>query len=176
MLKKILIKLILVVCLLVPALIANDKPEPTTTGKYDSPYGYWKTIDDKTNTAKSVMKLEEKEGKLYGRIVKLLKKDPKTLCKECPGERKNKPMLGMNILWGLSYDPDDEEWSGGFIMDPNTGNIYRTYVALKQDGNVLKVRGYIGFALLGRTQYWYRLNSPDEVQVDPRFRKENKKK
>jgi uncharacterized protein (DUF2147 family) len=51
---------------------------------------------------------------------------------------------------------DGEEWSGGTIMDPNNGKTYKCYLTLEEEDK-LKVRGYIGFSLIGRTQYWYRL-------------------
>ena len=60
----------------------------------------------------------------------------------------------MVIIDGLSEDGD--EWNDGKILDPKTGKIYKCYISL-EDENKLKVRGYIGFALLGRTQYWHKV-------------------
>jgi len=59
----------------------------------------------------------------------------------------------MDILFGLKKDGD--EWNGGKILDPKSGKIYKCYITLK-DENTLKLRGYIGFSLLGRTEYWQR--------------------
>lgn len=124
-----------------------------------SPAGYWMTIDDETNQPKSVVHLEVRNGVLYGRIVKLLnpsKKDPK--CEECSGDKQNKPVEGLEILWGLK--PDGDEWNGGYILDPKSGKEYRCSVEVTDGGNALKVRGYIGISLLGRTQQWRRSSAP----------------
>ena len=59
----------------------------------------------------------------------------------------------MIILKGLKKDGD--EWSGGKILDPENGSIYKCYIELIEK-NKLKIRGYIGFSLLGRTEYWFR--------------------
>lgn len=120
-----------------------------------SPVGLWTTIDDETNQPKSVVQLELRNGVLFGRVVELInpkEKDPK--CEECSGDKKNKPIQGLEIMWGLKADGG--EWSGGFVLDPESGNEYRCYVEVLDGGQRLKVRGYLGIALLGRTQYWRR--------------------
>ena len=91
-----------------------------------------------------------------GKIIKVLKSDdgPNPVCKECDGERKNKPIEGMTILWGLSKDGD--EWNGGQILDPKNGKIYKAKMSLDDGGRKLNVRGYIGFSLMGRSQVWLR--------------------
>jgi uncharacterized protein (DUF2147 family) len=65
-----------------------------------------------------------------------------------------KPIVGLEILQGLEKE-SDSEWEGGEILDPKNGNVYSCYIEL-QSADKLKVRGYLGIALLGRTQYWYR--------------------
>lgn len=121
-----------------------------------SPIGTWKTIDDKSGKEKSYVKIyETKSGKLQGEVVKILtpgKENAK--CTECEGERKNKPIKGMVIMWGLEKDGD--EWNDGHILDPNSGKQYKCYIKLI-DKNKLEVRGYLGFSLLGRTQTWIRV-------------------
>lgn len=120
-----------------------------------SPTGTWVTIDDETGKPKSHVQISERGGKLYGKVVELI--NPRfTICGECEGDKKDQPIKGMEILWGLS--PDGDEWNGGYIMDPANGKEYKCKIEL--DGaNTLKVRGYIGFSLLGRTQTWQRLES-----------------
>lgn len=117
--------------------------------------GTWKTIDDETGEAKSYVQIYEVKGKLYGKITKLLKESQDKLCTECTGKDKDKPIVGLTILKNLSKD--GEEYGGGTIMDPNNGKVYKCYITL-EDKDKLKVRGYIGFSLIGRTQYWYRVN------------------
>ncbi len=122
-----------------------------------TPVGKWKTIDDKTGKPKSIVAIWEEGGKLYGKVDQLLDPkpdDPNPVCKKCDGELKDKPILGMRILWDLSKSGDT--WSGGRIMDPDNGKTYRCNVTLSDGGKKLLVRGFIGMALLGRTQTWLR--------------------
>ncbi|OCB78628.1 DUF2147 domain-containing protein [Flavobacterium crassostreae] len=117
--------------------------------------GKWKTIDDQTGKAKSIVEIYEKSGKIYGKVVEILDAShAKDLCQNCPGEDAKKPILGLNVIKGLSKD--GTEYNSGEIIDPKTGKIYKCLIELEQKDK-LKVRGYIGFALMGRTQYWYRV-------------------
>jgi|SRR5690606_2922049 len=121
-----------------------------------SPVGTWKTIDDKTGKEKGYVRIyETKSGKLQGEVVKILtagKENAK--CTECEGDRKNKPIKGMVIMWGLEKDGD--EWNDGHILDTNSGQQYKCYIKLI-DKNKLEVRGYLGISVLGRTQIWERI-------------------
>lgn len=122
-----------------------------------SPVGHWKTIDDKTNKEKSLVEIYEDNGELKGKIIKLLHpdaNDPDPKCHECPGEFKNKPIVGLVFLWGLKKNGN--EYTDGHILDPKNGKIYKAKVSLNDDGKKLNVRGFIGFSLLGRTQVWLR--------------------
>jgi len=117
--------------------------------------GKWKTIDDETGKEKSIVEIYQTDGKIYAKVVKLLKKDEENkVCENCKGANKNKPIKGMIIISGLTKD--DNEWNGGKILDPKTGNEYKCYLTL-ENHDKLKVRGYLGFAILGRTQYWYKV-------------------
>lgn len=117
-----------------------------------SPVGTWKTIDDETGKAKSHIEIYEKDGKLHGKIVKLLQAPEDTKCDKCEGSRKGKPLVGMTILWNLKKD--DSEWEDGTILDPAKGKTYDAKIWL-EGKDKLKVRGYIGF--LYRTQTWHRV-------------------
>lgn len=115
--------------------------------------GVWKTIDDETGEAKSHLELFEGNGKLYGKVVKLLKSAPDKKCDKCPGERKDQPILGMIVL--VEMVKKDGFYQNGSILDPEKGKWYTCKLWLKDgDPNVLVVRGYIG--PFYRTQYWYR--------------------
>jgi len=117
--------------------------------------GKWKSIDDETGEAKSIIEIYKKDGKVYGKIVEILNKDRQDAkCTECDGANKDKPILGMVIMNGLEKDGD--EYDGGTILDPQSGKVYKCLIEL-EEANKLKVRGYIGFSLLGRTQYWTRV-------------------
>ncbi|MDT0554477.1 DUF2147 domain-containing protein [Patiriisocius hiemis] len=117
--------------------------------------GKWKTIDDETGEAKSIVEIYQRDGKVYGKVVEILNKDRQDAkCEDCEGEDKDKPVLGLEIIKGL--EKDDDEYNGGKILDPQNGKLYKCYITLEEDDK-LKVRGYIGFSLIGRTQYWYRV-------------------
>ena len=116
--------------------------------------GKWKTIDDNTGKAKSIVEIFEENGKVYGKVIEILNPDRQdALCDNCSGADEGQPILGMTIIRGLKKDGD--EYNSGKILDPESGKLYKCYIELEEDDS-LKVRGYIGFSLLGRTQYWQR--------------------
>ena len=118
--------------------------------------GIWITQDDETGRKKSEVFLYKNEGKLYGKILNLLLEEDKgKLCVNCKGENKNLPIKGMVIIKDLKII--DKSWEDGTILDPKSGKTYSCYITF-EDENTLKVRGYIGFSLLGRTQKWIRKN------------------
>jgi uncharacterized protein (DUF2147 family) len=131
----------------------------THAGTYDpaSPVGRWRTIDDETKAERSIVEISDVGAQLQGRILKVFPQpgdNPDQLCTACEGERKNQPIVGMVFLWGLKRDRD--EWTGGGILDPKNGKTYNAKISLIDRGEKLRVRGYIGTPLVGRTQVWLR--------------------
>lgn len=119
-----------------------------------SPAGTWTTIDDKTGAKRAVVSLSVSGGMLSGTIVKVYPQAGDTgMCNNCPGAFKGKKVQGLGFVWGLK-DQGNGVWSGGSILDPKTGKIYKAKMTL--DGNKLYVRGYVGVSALGRTQTWVR--------------------
>jgi uncharacterized protein (DUF2147 family) len=119
--------------------------------------GKWKTIDDETGKAKSIVEIYEKYGKIYGKVIEILEEEhKKKVCSNCSGEDKNKPILGMIVIKGLTKEGN--EYTRGKILDPKNGKLYKCYITLESKDK-LKVRGFIGISLFGRTQYWYRVKS-----------------
>jgi uncharacterized protein (DUF2147 family) len=117
-------------------------------------FGKWHSFNDETQEIESVIEVYQKDGKAFAKIIEIKNPDRKTaVCDMCKGSNKDKPILGMEILSGLQMN--DDEWSGGKILDPKNGKEYKCYIKLVED-NKLKIRGYIGFSLLGRTAYWQR--------------------
>ena len=117
--------------------------------------GKWKTIDDETGEERSIVDIYEKNGKVYGKVVKLIRtpdEDPDPVCNECDDsdDRYNKKIIGMEILRDMEKSGD--EYSGGNILDPKNGRVYRCSIWV--EGNELKVRGYWG--PFYRTQTWHR--------------------
>jgi uncharacterized protein (DUF2147 family) len=121
-----------------------------------SPVGSWKTIDDENGHVKSIVQITEDNGELTGKVVRVLESDrgPHPVCTACTGDRKDKPIEGMTIMWGVHKSGN--VWDGGTILDPKNGKTYRVKLALLDGGKKLDVHGYFGIALLGRTQTWLR--------------------
>jgi uncharacterized protein (DUF2147 family) len=123
--------------------------------------GTWVTIDDETNKKKSLVKIYKKsDGKLYGKIIKLYRtpsQDQDPICDKCTDDRKNKKIIGMDIIRGLSYTSDDKVWESGTIMDPAKGKEYKAKIWLDENNKKrLNVRGYVAFFY--RTQTWAKID------------------
>jgi uncharacterized protein (DUF2147 family) len=122
-----------------------------------SPVGLWQSIDDVSGKPKALVRITENNGELQGRIEKLFRapeQDPNPKCHQCEGANKEQPLIGMTILWGLKKSGDD--YSGGEILDPKNGKVYRSKLHLADDGRKLQVRGYLGMPMFGRSQTWVR--------------------
>jgi len=118
--------------------------------------GKWKTIDDNSGEERSVVEIFEKGGKIYGKIIKLYRKqgeDPDPVCDECDSDdsRYKKKIIGMEIITDMSRSGD--EYDEGNILDPENGKIYRCKLWIENSD--LKVRGYWGPFF--RTQTWKKL-------------------
>jgi uncharacterized protein (DUF2147 family) len=122
-----------------------------------SPVGLWKTFDDKTGLARSMVRIYLQDGKYFGRIEQSFTPGAEArVCSVCTDERKNQPIIGLLIIRNMM--PRDGEYGGGDILDPDNGSVYRCRFHLDKDGSVLAVRGFIGISLLGRSQTWQRQN------------------
>ena len=115
--------------------------------------GEWESYDDETQEKKALIEIYKTNERYFAKIVKSYISDPNTTCENCKGDKKGKPIAGLVIIENLKKDGD--EYNGGTIMDPENGKTYKCYLELMNNGK-LKVRGYLGFSLLGRTQYWRR--------------------
>lgn len=116
--------------------------------------GTWVNIDDETGVEKSEITLYVENGKLYGKIERLLlPEDQGKVCEKCKGKEKNQPIEGLIIVKGLAKD--GEVWTDGKILDPANGKSYDCTIKL-DDSNTLNVRGYLGFSFIGRSQVWKR--------------------
>lgn len=141
---KRVVSLLILVCCYASVVLAQS-----------SPVGTWKTIDDKTGEAKSYVEIYEKDGKFYGKVVKLLQKPADTVCEKCPGNKKNKPLIGMNVIEGLKFEKG--YWRDGSILDPENGNEYGCSIWFEANKtDELKVRGKHWTGLY-RTQTWYKV-------------------
>jgi len=123
--------------------------------------GTWKTIDDETGKARAVVEIYQVDGLVYGKVIKIYPqpnepKDP--ICGKCEDDRKDKKIIGMEIIRELNFEETDQEYTGGEILDPEDGNIYNCKLWVDEKG-FLKVRGYVGFFF--RTQTWLRWDDQD---------------
>jgi uncharacterized protein (DUF2147 family) len=120
-----------------------------------SPIGLWKTFDDKTGAARGLVRIYEHDGKYFGRLEESFKPGAEhRVCEVCTDERKDQPIIGLTIIRNLHHE--DNEYTGGDILDPESGSVYRCKMHLEETGTRLVVRGFIGFSLLGRSQTWAR--------------------
>jgi uncharacterized protein (DUF2147 family) len=147
--EKILFRILFVFFLLMSTRLFGAA-EPT-------PIGLWKTIDDNSGQPRGLVRIREVNGQFEGKIEKGFPKpgeDQPPKCEKCDGPRRNQPVIGMTILWGLTKQGD--EYQGGEVLDPESGKIYRAKITLIDGGKKLEVRGFIGVSLFGRSQIWLR--------------------
>lgn len=133
-------------------LMASLLPMPAYA--QTAPVGRWKTIDDETGKAKSIVEIRRMDdGSLQGKVVQVLPSDdgPDPLCDKCDGANRDKPVRGMTILWGLREAGG--RWAGGSILDPAQGRTYKAKLKVV-DADTLGVAGCLAF--ICREQTWVR--------------------
>jgi uncharacterized protein (DUF2147 family) len=132
-------------CFMTPFAVAN------------SPVGQWHTLDEKTGELKSMVIIFEKQGVVKGRVEKVLRKDadPAAKCDKCSDDRKNQPVVGLEIIRGAKKASGKNVWEDGEILDPENGKTYSLRLTPIENGAKLEVRG--SFGPIGRTQTWVRV-------------------
>ena len=115
--------------------------------------GVWEVLDNETGEPKAHVKIFKRNETLVGRVVKYLPKADLFVCASCPDSVEGKPLKDVDLLWGLQAKKD--QWTGGFIMDPRRGGVYRLSARLSDQK--LRLRGYIGIPLFGQTIWWNRV-------------------
>lgn len=122
-----------------------------------SPAGLWKTIDDESGKPRALVRITESNGEFRGKIEKLFRapdQDPNPKCDKCEGANKDQPRIGMTIISGMRQE--GAEYTGGQILDAESGKVYKSKMTLQEDGKKLHVRGYVGMPMFGRSQTWLR--------------------
>jgi uncharacterized protein (DUF2147 family) len=121
-----------------------------------TPVGLWKTVDDKDGSVKSEVRIVEKGGVVTGKVERHFgpKAKPDDKCIECKDERKDQPIVGLEILRDLKKADDKEVWEGGNVLDPANGKVYKATLTPIDGGQKLQMRGYVG--VFYRTQTWIR--------------------
>lgn len=118
--------------------------------------GKWKTIDDESHKARSIIEIYKKGELYYGKVTDLFltaDEPSNPICRHCDESdpRYMQPVIGMEIMKNIKKKGN--EYAGGQILDPDSGKIYDCKLWI-ENGN-LKVRGYIAFFY--RTQTWLRV-------------------
>ena len=124
-------------------------------GQIDQILGKWKTIDDNDGSTKSIVYIfKATNGKYYGKIEHLFK-EPTKKCIECTGSNKDKPILGMMVINEMVEK--NGSLTGGTILDPNNGKIYKCNITFDSKTGNLSVRGSLDRGgLIGRSQIWIK--------------------
>jgi uncharacterized protein (DUF2147 family) len=129
-------------------------PSSLALAQADRAVGLWKR-EEPTRTA--MIRVWEEDGKLMGKVESGMRKDgadrTPALCIKCPGDKKNKPLIGLVVIWDMVKRAD--RWTGGKILEPTTGRIYNGQIEPTSDGKQLKVRGT--FLFFSKTETWYRI-------------------
>lgn len=126
--------------------------------KSSSVLGTWVQVDEHTGKPHSLIKIYQEKQGICGKIIKVyrLPNLPFTkTCVKCEGALQNTPIIGLQIMQNFQQEKSNF-WTNGTILDPDSGSIYKCQLTLMDDGKELKVHGYIGIPLLGRTQVWHR--------------------
>jgi uncharacterized protein (DUF2147 family) len=118
--------------------------------------GYWKTYDIfNSSKEESIVKIYKLDGSLYVKIQEILPEEHvNDKCVKCTDHRKNEPILGMIILSGAQLK--DGIWQGASILNAKNGREYGCHISLVGP-DLLKVRGFIGYPIFGKTLYWTRV-------------------
>lgn len=139
------------------SLIATVLAAPIAMAQENSPVGLWKSIDDTSGKPTALIRITEQQGELQGKIEKLFRgpnEDQNPKCVQCTDARKDQPIVGMTIVSGLKKTGD--EYTGGEILDPKNGKVYKSKLTVRDGGKKVEVRGFIGMPMFGRSQVWLR--------------------
>ena len=123
------------------------------TAKAQTIIGQWETFDDITKEKKAVIEIYKTNNLYFAKIIENFIGENNALCENCKGQKKDKPIIGLVIIENIKKNGD--EFNEGIILDPENGETYKCYLKLINNDK-LKVRGFLGFSIFGRTQYWSR--------------------
>jgi uncharacterized protein (DUF2147 family) len=118
----------------------------------NSAVGLWKNVEGEKTT---LIRTYEEGGKLAGKVEKVLKngaEDKDAKCAKCKDDNKDKPMAGLRLIWDMQKD--GEKWTGGKLLDPESGRVVNCKIETAEGGKKLMVKGSV--AIISKTQTWTR--------------------
>jgi len=129
--------------------------------KADRICGLYYAADPGNGEGSQILIYKTASGKYEGKVVWMQypnhpNGEPRRDVKNPDQSKRNQTAVGIVMMKGFVYNEVDDQWQDGTVYNPASGNTYRSYLRLEADGNTLKVRGYLGFSLLGKTVTWTR--------------------
>lgn len=123
--------------------------------------GQWKTIDDRTGYSLSDVIIQKDKSNHYSAKIIDVRAVPEaylnTVCEKCSGTNKNKPLVGMTTLSGLTLNPEkNNEFIDGTFLDPVTGQQYPARARLGNHGKHLIIRSSKDGSAVGRNITWVK--------------------
>ena len=110
----------------------------------------WKVIGYETGKERGLVQIYQSDSEYRGKVIKIIGADAQSICSMCQGERKDQPIVGMDVIWGLRKEAN--EYVGGTILDVENGQEYRCKLWI--EGETLVIRGY--YLFFYNTQKWVR--------------------
>lgn len=133
-------------------------PAATAEAQLASPVGLWQPLDS-AGKPQGLIRIFEANGLYYGRVEPSSPDDDRNArCTRCTDDRHDQPIIGLLLLRHLK--PENGEYVGGDILDPDTGRVYNCTLRLTNGGRDAVMHGYLGISLLGRSQTWRRVPNP----------------
>jgi uncharacterized protein (DUF2147 family) len=148
----------------------------------DPAEGYWLSVDEKTGKVTAGWEIYQEGGKLYGKILSTADHPPGQLADKCnesyrgfpvAGKVNQMPVAGPPWIFGLSPEKQSGQWSGGNVIDPNDGKMYKCKITFHTAGtgkftvDTLEMRGEIGLGI-GRSQFWRKTDRGAASTLGPR--------
>lgn len=125
---------------------------PAAAETYD-PEGLWLTENER-----SAIRIARCESGLCGRVAWIVDDGMRRDSKHPKKDERGRPLCQLKILWGLEQEADDpNSWTGGTVYKADSGEKFGLDLTMKGP-DTLKVRGYVGISLFGKTQIWTRVS------------------